>query len=384
MLRESISGVVSEGQVDDGRGDADGADATVHRPRSGSPRTDGKREADFLSTRYYGSKKRQLAWLREEFVRVEGETVLDAFGGTGAVSHLWRTLGWAVTYNDVFSFNTISATAIFSNSTRLYPEGAVREFLADVKPDHGFISQTFEGLYFLRAENEWIDGLLGKLDEQDELFRSLLLHCLFQACLQKRPFNLFHRANLHLRLFDGAVKFGNRTTWERPFPELMIAAYREVARVQASTMHLPIQVTCAQPAEAITGDFDVVYIDPPYLHQARKTDSYLQRYHFLEGLARYKDWPSLVDRQSPLRQIREGVVPEWASKVDFRQNLVGLIERYRKSQVILSYVSGEFPSEADLIEIFRRNFDHVRVSRRCFSRALSKKRFVEILISGRS
>jgi adenine-specific DNA-methyltransferase len=321
--------------------------------------------------------------LREEFVRVKGNTVLDAFGGTGAVSHLWRSLGWEVTYNDVFSFNNISARAIFSDWTRLHPEESIRKFLDEVKPVNGFISRIFEGLYFLPDENTWLDGLLGKLHGQDESFRDLILHCLFQACLQKRPFNLFHRANLHLRLYGGVVKFGNRTTWARPFVQLMLTAYREVACMQSSCMYLPVQVTRPGPADAVPGTYDVVYIDPPYFHLARKTESYLQRYHFLEGLARYNEWPDLIDPQSAIKQIKEGTVAEWASKMDFRKNLVGLIEKHRKSQVLLSYVSDEFPSESDLIEIFRSNFDNVRISRRSFSRALSQRKFFEILISGR-
>ncbi len=336
----------------------------------------------FPSTRYYGSKKKQLQWLRDEFVLVKGQSVLDAFGGTGAVTHLWRSLGWEVTYNDVFTFNSVSARALFSDSTRLYSEKVVQEFLGDVAPVHGFISRTFEGLFYYREENEWLDGLLMNLRGQEEQFRCLLLHCLFQACLQKRPFNLFHRANLHLRDSKVPVKFGNRVTWAKPFRELMLTAYREVARMQTSAIYLPVNVLKPMSADSIPGKYDVVYIDPPYFHQSRTTEPYAQRYHFLEGLARYDEWPHLVDMESPIRQIRNGVVPEWSRKVDFQQNLVALISKYRKSKIILSYVSGEYPCEQDLIETFRGYFDDVRVSRRSFSRVLSKKKFIEILISG--
>lgn len=380
MLRETITGIERDDPVIDERRDGRHSDVAEARAPT---RTEAQHGGDFPSTRYYGSKKRQLEWLREEFSHIRGNTILDAFGGTGAVSHLWRSLGWQVTYNDVFTFNTISARAIFSDSSRLYPETAVQDFLHDVRPVTGFISRTFDGLYFLPEENAWLDGLLGKLEQQADPFRFLVLHCLFQACLQKRPFNLFHRANLHLRLSTGAVRFGNRTTWARPFAELMLAAYREVARMQSSSMYLPVQVARPGSADMVPGDYDAVYIDPPYFHRARKTESYLQRYHFLEGLARYGEWPGLIDPHSPIRQIKAGTVPEWASKADFRRSLVRLVEKHRKSQVMLSYVSDEFPSESELIEVFRSNFGNVRVSRRSFSRALSKKKFFEILITGR-
>jgi adenine-specific DNA-methyltransferase len=337
----------------------------------------------FPSTRFYGSKKRQIDWLREEFVKISGKSVLDAFGGTGAVSHLWRNLGWNVTYNDTFAFNCISARAIFSNSTQAYSEAAVSRFLERVTPRSGFIAQTFDGLYFFREENEWLDGLMLKLVGKEPVFRNLVLYCAFQACLQKRPFNLFHRANLHLRSSEVEVKFGNRTTWARPFPELMLRAYREVARVQASAMLLPVHVNAPATAEDVTGSFDVVYIDPPYFKLARKTESYLERYHFIEGLARYHEWPQLVDSESSLRQIRREAVLEWEEKLDFRANLVRLIEKHKSRQVILSYVAGEYPTESDLLEIFKDNFNRVRLVRRSFSRALSKKKFFEILLIGR-
>jgi adenine-specific DNA-methyltransferase len=344
---------------------------------------DAGRPLVFPSTRFYGSKKRQLDWLREEFVNIRGKSVLDAFGGTGAVSQLWRSLGWDVTYNDTFTFNSISAKAIFSNSTRIYSEERIRQFLDCVTPVSGFIAQTFHQLYFFQAENEWLDGLALKLAEEESNFRNLMLHCAFQACLQKRPFNLFHRANLQLRTSTSDVKFGNRTTWARPFPELMLKAYREVARTQASAMLLPVRVAEPTAAMNLSGNFDAIYIDPPYLKLRKKTESYLERYHFLEGLARYHEWPSLIVHKSPLKQIRRDAVQEWAEKADFRQNLVQLIQKHKSRQVILSYVSGEYPTEADLLEIFEDNFARVRLARRSFSRALSKKKFVEILLIGR-
>lgn len=194
--------------------------------------------------------------------------------------------------------------------TRVHAERSVREFLYDVQPANGFISQTFEGLYFLSDENVWLDGLLGMLESQNDSFRCLLLHCLFQACLQKRPFNLFHRANLHLRTSGGIVKFGNRTTWANPFPELMLTAYREVSRMQSSAMYLPVQIAGPVSADKIPGTFDVVYIDPPYFKHAKKTTTTfagrnaqeqrmgLEQIAILNGVAEINNDRTLADTES--------------------------------------------------------------------------------------
>ena len=62
--------------------------------------------------------------------------------------------------------------------------------------------------------------------------RALFRYLIYQACLKKRPFNLFHRANLRLRT-NRRVKrsFGNAVTWERSFAEHALQAYDELARM---------------------------------------------------------------------------------------------------------------------------------------------------------
>lgn len=57
------------------------------------------------TTRYQGSKRKILPWLYECMRNYEFHTVLDAFGGTGMVSYLFKKMGKRVTYNDLFQFN---------------------------------------------------------------------------------------------------------------------------------------------------------------------------------------------------------------------------------------------------------------------------------------
>jgi hypothetical protein len=44
----------------------------------------------FPSTRYQGSKNKITDWIWEEIKDLNFQTVLDAFGGTGSVSHLLK------------------------------------------------------------------------------------------------------------------------------------------------------------------------------------------------------------------------------------------------------------------------------------------------------
>src|SRR5205814_7034546 len=78
------------------------------------------------------------------------------------------------------------------------------------------------GVFYLEEENIWLDNFIQKVATVDNKFkRAIILSVLFQACLSKRTFNLFHRANLNLRTNNVKRNFGNKTTWEKPFEDLI-------------------------------------------------------------------------------------------------------------------------------------------------------------------
>lgn len=336
----------------------------------------------FPSTRFYGSKRKQLEWLAGELRGIKGVTALDAFGGTGAVSHLLDSLGWETTYNDIFDFNIISARAIFSKSTDYFSRDDLLGFLRNIEANVGFVAKTFDGLYYTHEENCWLDGALLSVEKLDPHARDLVLYLIFQACLKKRPFNLFHRVNLHLRESKVPVKFGNRTTWNKSFDHHIICAYDELyALHRISTASIKINdPSCAKD---VGPGFDLIYIDPPYFKKKkRNTDTYLQRYHFLEGLARYHEWHRLIDAASAQRVIKSPYRGELTNKLDLLSDLKQMMRTHPNSKFALSYVSDEAPTEEELYELFKGHFDRVRLARSYFSKALSNKSTFEILLIG--
>src|SRR5437762_739886 len=112
------------------------------------------------ATRYQGSKRKLLPWLEEIFSKLSFATCLDAFGGSGSVSHLLKMMGKAVVYNDVLSWNAAIGRALIANdSERLEPESA--RALAERSPARrypDFIERTFPGIYFTDDENRWLDA----------------------------------------------------------------------------------------------------------------------------------------------------------------------------------------------------------------------------------
>lgn len=333
-------------------------------------------------TRYYGSKKRVLSWLTSTLAPLGYQTVLDVFGGTGLVSLAQKQAGKKVTYNDMFYNCHYTARSFLSNETRLN-KATLEEFCENVEPFPGFITKEFDGYFYTDQENQWLDGFLKNVSEICGQEHLELMHCLMQACLQKRPFNIFHRKNLYLRLnCNKKTKFGNWRTWERPFQELMTSALFEL---QKTTFNSGIPVEFLRPTDAseVGGSYDLVYIDPPYITGRGADVDYMDRYHFLEGMANYDSWSHLINNKSSVKALlKTESVSDWNNKKTFKNRLFDLIFSHRSSIVALSYVTSAYPDQKEIVTFFQNNFSRVIFSSTEISHALSKGKKSEFLVVG--
>lgn len=341
----------------------------------------------FPATRYYGSKRKLLGWLYSKFKELDFNTVLDPFGGTACVSQLFRAMRKSVTYHDAFHFNVHVATTTLANHVALSKVQLVR-FLASIEPTAGVISRNFKDVFYPDDENAWLDGFMDHISRcsQSPPKTALLLYLLYQACLKKRPFNLFHRANLSLRTNrDISRSFGNLRTWETPFSSHMITAYNELVGRQPLSFKTPIILT-PQNAIDIKPEYDLVYLDPPYINllSHRNRDSYWRRYHFLEGLSTYNTWEHKIDVTSAIRLMPEPIhFTVWSHETTFKDALFELIRTHKSSTVVLSYVTPAHPSETDLIQFFESQFHEVSIHSMEYAHALSRSSKRELLVVGR-
>ena len=248
-------------------------------------------------TRYQGSKLKLLPWIWEHLAGLSFRTALDAFGGTGSVSYMLKDRHKQVTYNDCLRFNHWIGTALIENSrTRL--DASDVEFLLLPDPHFSYddvIARTFDGVYFTADENRWLDTLCQNIPRLDERYKqALAYYALFQACIAKRPYNLFHRKNLYMRTAEVSRTFGNKATWDTPFE---VHFRRFVAEANRSVFDRGVACTalCHDAAE-VPGRYDLVYIDPPYLNGKRVGVDYLGFYHFLEGMVDYRNWADRIAR----------------------------------------------------------------------------------------
>jgi adenine-specific DNA-methyltransferase len=338
------------------------------------------------STRFYGSKRKLLPWIYSNIASLQFETALDLFGGSGSVSLLFKIMRKSVVYHDGLRFNEDVGRTLLANEISM-PRSTLLAFLDGVIPRVGVISKVFDGIFYTSEENRWLDGFVAQLNSEQLSTEqmSLLRYLLYQACLRKRPFNLFHRANLHLRTNSRVNRsFGNFVTWERSFYDHISQAYDELPH--GGPIH---QVECtvlsSQNAEDIPAGYDLVYIDPPYINVAQRHnwDNYWRRYHFLEGLARYEEWRQFIDLDSNIRLLAPPKwVAAWSRRHTFTERLFSLIQKHSRSIVVLSYVSDAYPCYDEIKAFFESSFVNVKVHTKIHNHALSRSIKREFLFVG--
>ncbi|MBZ0278271.1 MAG: DNA adenine methylase, partial [Anaerolineae bacterium] len=120
----------------------------------------------FPSTRYQGSKRTLVDWIWENVYPLPFDTVLDVFGGTGVVSHLFKNAGKQVTYNDFLAFNQNIGLALIENSTVRLTDAEIDLICTheDGAPYPDFIQKTFQDIYFTDEENVWLDRTLYQIN----------------------------------------------------------------------------------------------------------------------------------------------------------------------------------------------------------------------------
>jgi len=335
----------------------------------------------FPSTRYQGSKRKLIEWLWDNLYSLEFTSVLDVFGGTGVVSHLFKNAGKQVTYNDVLSFNCEIGRALIENNTQTLSESDVDAILEthDQVIYPNFIQQNFSGIYFTDAENAWLDRVIYNIGHviHDRYQQAIARFALFQACIIKRPYNLFHRANLYMRTAQVERTFGNKITWDTPFETHFrnFVAEANAAIFDNGQKHQAIQCDASNTP---TG-FDLVYLDPPYLNQKGVGVDYREFYHFLEGLMDYDTWASRIEYRSKHRRLQSQKT-DWNNATTIERAFEQVIERHRESILVVSYRDDGIPSKQRLMQLLRAYKPSVYEATQPMQYALAHKKSHELLL----
>lgn len=317
------------------------------------------------STRFQGSKLKLLEWIWEKISPFPFQTCLDAFGGSVCVSHFLKGMGKRVTCNDVLVSSYLNGVALVENDEAKLNESDVDCIISldTGSAYNNLISRTFDGIYFTPDENAWLDITAQNIGWlSDRYKRAIAYYALFQSALAKRPYNLFHRKNLYMRLADVKRTFGNKATWDKPFAE----HFRNFALSANSAVFKAAPCRAVnQDAVDVAGEFDLVYIDPPYVSRAGVGVDYHGFYHFLEGLADYQNWEARIDFSSKHRRLQK-VPSQWTSRATIHRAFADLFSRFRRSIFVVSYRSDGIPSLEELsglLRQFKRKVDVQTLSR---------------------
>lgn len=319
--------------------------------------------AEFPSTRYQGSKSKLVDWIWEQIADLNFTTCLDAFGGTGAVAYRLKQAGKQVTYNDLLRFNYQFGLALVENSSVRLSAGEIDWLLqrqsSITYPQ--FVQDNFHDIYFTDEENAWIDQTITNIRELDDPYKfALAFFALCQACIIKRPYNLFHRKNLYIRLAEVERSFGNKITWDRPFEEWFRVFAAEANRAVFDNGQANVALNL--DAIEVPGEYDLVYIDPPYMPRSGTAVDYLGFYHFLEGLLMYDEWERQIDHRSKHRRLK--LRPNrWTDKNQIYAAFEQLFARFQHSVLVVSYRSDGLPSAEELTALLKRYKPTVRVGR---------------------
>lgn len=318
---------------------------------------------DLPVTRYYGSKRKlvERIWEELENRHLEFNSFLDVFGGTGIMSYNMAARGKDVVYNDIFSFNCKIAEAMLTSPRGTLSNETAIQLLEQVegRDYRHYIEDIFRGIYYTDEENIQIDTAVQNIMHLPPQQQASAYYVLFQSCLIKRPFNLFHRRNLNLRVNHIESNFGNYVTWEKSFETLFGQFAEELNRFQFH-QHPNVEIVNYSALEC-PNVADLVYIDTPYFNMESSKLSYHARYHFLEGLVYYNDIPTHINYDKTNKEIQIHKSNEFESRTNYLRELNELLGHYPDSIIVMSYTSEGYPSIEELETLLHRHKRHVEV-----------------------
>ncbi len=340
-------------------------------------------EPQFPSTRFQGSKLKVVDWIWDAIKDLNFKTALDAFGGTGSMAFMLKQQGKQVTYNDILKFNWYIGLALIENDSVKLTDEELR-FLVSENPRlkyRTFIHDTFMDIYFTDEENQWIDRVLANIEALHNPYKKALsFFSLFQACIIKRPFNLFHRKNLYIRQSNVNRNFGNKTTWDTPFENHFKNFIHEANGAVFSNGFSNRALN--QDALTIEERYDLVYIDTPYISRKGIGTDYLDFYHFLEGLVNYPEWKDYIDFSTKNRRFYHRDSP-WNDKNKIHRAFDELFHHFRDSILVISYRSDGIPAIEELETMLKRYKKRIiEVKRKNYQYVLSNRQSEEVVLIG--
>ena len=299
------------------------------------------RVSNYPRIRYMGSKFNLVPALSRAFADIGGSTALDAFSGSGVVSYLLKAQGYAVTSNDFLAFPATIARASMENNFATLDAETVDEICSPTRDGRDFIRSTFENIFFSAHDLAFLDSAWSHIDRLSGYERDIAISALVLSAARKQPRGVF--------TYVGARYDDGRRDISLPLADHFrerVAGYNATVFSNGRSH----DVLHGDVAE-ISGDWDVVYLDPPYAPPRDDAD-YMKRYHFLEGLSVYWRGQTLMP-ETKTRKIEKRFTP-FAYKRTIEDALARTFYQFRDSgAIVLSYSSNALPGKERIVELLK-------------------------------
>lgn len=303
----------------------------------------------YPATRYMGSKQSLLKQIAAATSPFQFNSVLDLFSGSGVVGYMFKALGKQVVSNDYMTMNATLADSLITNSKIKLTSEDIEFVLSGTPDSEGFISKTFQGIYFTDEENAFIDMVRTNIKKlKDKTKRNIAMSALIRACTKKRPRGIFTYTGF--RYNDG------RKDLLLSFEEQFRAAVKVIN--SAVFDNGQINKSLNKDAMEVNVKADLVYIDPPYFSPTSDNE-YVRRYHFIEGLA--KDWQNVeMQWETKTKKFKNYPTP-FSTRNGAYDAFDKLFKKHRNSIIVVSYSSSSFPAKDEMIGLLSKYKKDVEV-----------------------
>lgn len=320
---------------------------------------------------YIGNKRRLLSSLERLFRRLEERAriarFLDPFAGSGAVSRLGRTLGYAVCANDWEEYSAIinrchlkilpgEPESLFRRFGGL---GALLQSLneADHQPDRRYFSRyyaprttesadyrterlfyTAENALFIDRTREFIEREYPEAGPERDILLGMLLYEAATHANTSGVFKAFHKG---FGGHGGDALGRIMAPMQLEYPLLFDGPRAQVGRTEAEEWCRGKSV-------------DLCYLDPPYtIHQ------YGSNYHLLNSIARWDCPPAELElKEDGTLRRKAGIRSDWVatkspycSREGASRALASLLEGIDARFIVLSYNSEGLIALQELLDL---------------------------------
>ncbi|MDF1695433.1 MAG: DNA adenine methylase [Saprospiraceae bacterium] len=301
--------------------------------------------------RFMGNKYKLIPWLNSIFQKIEFQSVIDPFSGSGTVSYLFKTLGKSVKSSDFLNFPNVISKGLVENNYSIVSQELIDRILNTKSIHNGFAFNTYKDIFFSHEDLKFIDTFWTIINSSEDDYEvSLAKTALIRSCAKKQPRGVFTVASSD-KYDDG----------RRDLMLTLKEHFNEQCEVVNNAIFHSEEVCTSQKSDVFNHEdleSDLVYLDPPYIPK-ENDNCYMKRYHFLEGVS--CNWRGQeIMETSKVRKIKKPYTA-FSYKRTAVQTFDNLFQKFRNSKIALSYSSNSIPSLNILVDLLSKYKSNVEV-----------------------